>query len=229
VLIRSAGVVVPAHDEEDMLPACLESLHRAAARHDVPAIRIVVVADGCKDRTAEVAAAGGAEVVEVCEENPGAARAAGFERLLATTAVSPDHVWLATTDADSEVPHDWLSVHTRLGRAGWDGVAGTVVVRDWEPGRRDTARRLAARYGTLRDGHGHVHGANLSLSGRAYLRCGGFPRLALAEDHALVRRLVDLGLLVARPGGSPVVTSGRRNARARGGFGALLHSLDRAS
>src|SRR5215210_2811674 len=44
-------VIVPAHNEEDAIGACVESLLRQSRRPD----RIVVVADNCSDRTAEVA------------------------------------------------------------------------------------------------------------------------------------------------------------------------------
>lgn len=53
------AVVVPAHDEERDLGAALDSI-RAQLR---PGDRLVVVADNCTDRTAEIAGQGGAEVV----------------------------------------------------------------------------------------------------------------------------------------------------------------------
>ncbi|MDP4023747.1 glycosyltransferase family 2 protein [Methylobacterium sp. NEAU 140] len=55
------AVVVPAHDEEQTLGATLRSVH-AQMR---PADRLVVVAHNCSDRTAEIAARAGCEVV-VC-------------------------------------------------------------------------------------------------------------------------------------------------------------------
>jgi glycosyltransferase involved in cell wall biosynthesis len=45
------SVIVPAHNEEDYLGATLDALNR----QDYPAREIVVVANGCTDRTAEVA------------------------------------------------------------------------------------------------------------------------------------------------------------------------------
>ena len=35
-MIEAAGIVVPAHDEETLLPACLRALRRAARRLSVP-------------------------------------------------------------------------------------------------------------------------------------------------------------------------------------------------
>lgn len=54
-------VVVPAHDEEAVLGATLESL--AALDYPEHLRRIVVVADNCSDRTAEIAMARGADVL----------------------------------------------------------------------------------------------------------------------------------------------------------------------
>jgi glycosyltransferase involved in cell wall biosynthesis len=229
VLIRSIGVAVPAHNEEERVGACLQALRRATSKAGLPPARIVVVADDCTDATAAVARAAGVEVLEVAVRNAGAARAAGLDLIVTTTAVPLQELWLATTDADSRVPTDWLIGHSRWRADGWDAVAGTVVVEDWSAEQSRTATFFGRRYGTLRDDHPHVHGANLGLSGVAYGRVGGFPRLALSEDHALVAALTKCGLSVARTGGPPVSTSGRRDPRAREGFGAALLSMEEAA
>ena len=58
-MIEAVGVVVPAHDEEELLPACLAGLTEAAAMavEDRPGlrVRIVVAADACTDGTVAVA------------------------------------------------------------------------------------------------------------------------------------------------------------------------------
>jgi hypothetical protein len=62
-------VLVPAHDEEHTLPTLLRSLDRADSRE---AVRVVVIADNCSDRTAEVARLHGAEALERQElDRPG--------------------------------------------------------------------------------------------------------------------------------------------------------------
>jgi cellulose synthase/poly-beta-1,6-N-acetylglucosamine synthase-like glycosyltransferase len=53
-------VIVPAHDEEAGIAATLESLSRGLGEGQ----RILVVADNCSDRTAEIARARGAEAIE---------------------------------------------------------------------------------------------------------------------------------------------------------------------
>src|SRR6185503_340996 len=60
-------VLVPAHDEEECLPAALRSLAPELGEHD----RVLVVAHNCTDRTAMVARARGAEVVEARDSGTG--------------------------------------------------------------------------------------------------------------------------------------------------------------
>ena len=226
MLTEAIGVAVPAHDEQALLPACLAALGAAASQPGLPPVRIVVVADSCRDDTVSVARAAGAEVVEIGVRNAGAARACGLGLIAATSRVPLEQLWLATTDADSRVPPDWFARQLQYRADGWDAVVGTVVVDDWSAHREQTAHHFARHYGAARDEHPHVHGANLGLSGAAYRRIGGFPRLALAEDHALVAALTRCGLRIARPGDLPVITSARRDPRAAGGFGELLCSLE---
>jgi glycosyltransferase involved in cell wall biosynthesis len=225
VLIRSIGIVIPARNEEKRLPACLSAVKRSAGRPGMPPVRIIVVVDDSIDGSERVAAAAGAEVLPVNVRNAGAARAAGFGLLTSTSAVPLHQLWLATTDADSRVPPPWLDRHLQWQSDGWDAVVGTVVVEDWSEHSQETRRRFTEHYGPCRDGHPHVHGANLGLSAAAYCRVGGFPPEAVAEDHALVMALKRSGSRIARPGGFPVVTSARRTARAERGFGSLLCSM----
>ena len=55
------AVVVPAHNEAELLPRCLGSLK--AQSYPACLTRIVVVADNCADATADIALASGAEVM----------------------------------------------------------------------------------------------------------------------------------------------------------------------
>lgn len=58
--LPSITVVVPAHNEEDLIERCVRSCWEQTHRPD----EVIVVADSCTDRTAEVAARAGARVVE---------------------------------------------------------------------------------------------------------------------------------------------------------------------
>lgn len=225
-MITTVGVVVPAHNEEDLLPGCLAALHEAAARLDRIPVHLLVVADSCTDRTAEVARRGGAAVIEIEVRRVGSARAAGIAAVLrAAPGPDPAAIWLATTDADSRVPPGWLARQVALAGQGWDAVAGTITVSDWSGHPAHVPGAFAARYAHAGPGHPHVHGANLGFTAAAYLAAGGFQQRITAEDHALVQALVQAGRNVLRATDLPVVTSARRRARAPRGFGQLLASM----
>jgi hypothetical protein len=224
---EAAGVVVPAHNEEEFLPACLAALREAAGSARIP-VHLLVVADACTDETAAVAADHGAQVIRIRARNVGAARAAGMTALLRRTAgTDPAAVWLATTDADTIVPPGWL--RRQLGHAGqgWDVVLGTVTVTDWAGYPPHVAAAFAAMYGFGEGPHPHVHGANLGIRASAYLAAGGFRPLRTAEDHALLTAATEAGGRVLRAGDITVQTSARRRARAPRGFSHVLRALSR--
>jgi glycosyltransferase involved in cell wall biosynthesis len=225
-VIRAAGVVIPAHDEADLLPACLAAVRLAAAALAPVPVHLVVVADACTDQTAALARAAGATVLEIAARSVGAARAAGMREVLRRTAhLDPAQVWLASTDADTLVPPCWLARQARHATEGWEAVVGTVTVADWAGQPAAVPPRFLARYGTGGASHPHVHGANLGCTARAYLAAGGFAALRTAEDHGLVDALAAAGRAILRTTGVSVVTSARRRARAPHGFSHLLSTL----
>jgi glycosyltransferase involved in cell wall biosynthesis len=229
-VIRYIGVIVPAHNEQDLLPACLASLRRAARALPGTPVQLVVVADSCRDLTAQVARRGGASVVRVGARNVGAARAAGVREVLRQASqLDPADIWLATTDADSVVPPSWLRQQVCYASQGWDAVAGTIRVTDWSGYQQDTRSRFAAGYADGSGPHPHVHGANLGFRASAYLTANGFPAVPTAEDHALVGALTAGGSRVLRTRALPVVTSARHEARAPHGFSHYLAELDAAT
>jgi Glycosyl transferase family 2 len=227
-VIKAAGVVIPAHNEQDLLPGCLARVRRAARHAGVP-VHLVVVADACTDQTATVARAHGATVVEAGARCVGAARRAGVSQVLRSAChVDPAALWVVTTDADTLVPRWWLSRQLRYADRGWKGVVGTVMVEDWAGHPPRVQRLYDERYHAWREHHPHVHGANLGFTADAYLAAGGFRPLPTAEDHALVDDLVAAGVPLLRTTRIPVVTSARPRARAPRGFAGLLATLGTA-
>lgn len=226
---RSLAVVVPARDEEQLLPACLDAVDRAVAAlalaHPDVACRVFVVLDTCEDGTAEVVAGRpGVVAVPVSVGQVGAARDAGVRAAVRwSRGTDPARVWIASTDADTVVPPHWLTAQVALASEGHALVVGTV-----QPDPRDLtdAERALwwARHST-RDGHEHVHGANLGLSLEAYRAVGGFPHLPVHEDVELVGAVRRSGARWIAAGGLAAVTSGRRSARAPHGFAAYLDGL----
>jgi hypothetical protein len=226
-VIETVAVVVPAHNEEALLPACLTALGRAARQVSVP-VRVLVAADSCTDRTAAVARAHGALVISLRARRVGAARAAGMAEVLRLTAcagLDPAVIWLATTDADTVVPAGWLQRQVAHADQGWDVVLGTVTVADWSEHPPHAPAAFAARYESGDGPHLHVHGANIGIRASAYRAAGGFPPLRSAEDHALLAAVAEAGCSVLRADDVTVETSARRHARAPHGFSHLLRTL----
>lgn len=218
------GVVIPAHDEADHIAATVVAVQAAAAHAALAGepVQVLVVADACRDGTAAVAAACGAATLVLAARNVGLARHAGAQQLLAAGAR-----WLAFTDADSTVADDWLAAQLAL---QCDAVCGCVWVTDWQAHGEQApllAQAFAAQYHP-EEGHRHIHGANLGLSTKAYLRAGGFPALATSEDVALVRALEAAGVRVAYSALPRVWTSARIDHRAPLGFGDALRRLSSA-
>jgi len=223
------------HDEERELGACLRALDRAA-RHPLLAgieVRLAVVLDSCSDRSGDVAEAalGGSDAATLVEcrvRSAGAARGVGAEALRRTLpGRALDQVWVATTDADTLVPPDWLLRHVRAADAGADAVAGVVDVADWheQPAHVRQVFERWYRPAASLTSQSHVHGANLGVRASALAAVGGIPALALSEDHALVDRLTAIDAPILRTAAIRVTTSARREGRAQGGFSDLLRTL----
>ena len=225
-MIRRIAVIVPAANEEEHIGGCLSAIRAAAGclyrETGIPA-RVILVLDRCLDQTATIARRSArVELVTVSTGNVGAARRAGASRALAGPGRASE-LWLASTDADSQVPARWLTGMLAEARAGTHLVLGTVVPG---PGLGQARRRAWAGRHQLRDGHPHVHGANLGIRGDAYLALGGWPALPTGEDAELARRATAAGhVRIARSAAIPVVTSTRRSGRAPQGFSGYLGDL----
>ena len=214
------GIVIPAHNEELGIAACL-----AAARHAAchPAllgrrVHLLVVLDSCSDATEDIVASMGVSTLAIEARSVGVARAAG-----ATVMLEQGCTWLAFTDADSHVAPDWLVRQLAL---NVDAVCGTVSIHDWHqqlPGLRERYQ-LETGY-CDGDGHGHIHGANLGVCARAYQKVGGFMPLDEHEDVALIHSLLSFGAEVAFSAQPRVSTSARLLNRVSGGFGGLVQRL----
>jgi glycosyltransferase involved in cell wall biosynthesis len=212
------GVVVPAHNEEDSIGDCLIAIRQAAAHPHLAGreVQVLVVLDGCTDGTRAQVEALGEQTTSTNVRSVGYARAVGAAWLIERGAT-----WLAFTDADSRVSPEWLANQINL-RA--DAVCGTVSVHDWHLHPETVRERYEASY-VDRDGHRHIHGANLGVSTAAYLRAGGFPPLASNEDVALVDVLEMLGYRVAFSAQPRVSTSARLRNRVSGGFAGFIKTL----
>ena len=212
------GVVVPVDDEEALLGAGLDGLATAArAVSDRARVRVVVVLDACSDRGAQIAARYPVETLRVEARTVGRARRAGCAALL--EGDSPAW-WLATTDADSVVPREWLAAHLDALEDGCDALVGTIAVADWGEHPLCTRVRFDEDYQgdqlalNRRDRlHRHVHGANLGVHAGSYRAVGGFAPRPSGEDVDLVARLSRAGGRMRRTRDIPVRTSAHRRTR----------------
>lgn len=213
------GIVVPAHNEQALLKRCLDAL--ACAARDVErggeSVVILVVLDACTDRSLAIAQACDVQTLVINDGNVGCARRAGAAFMLDRGAR-----WLACTDADSQVPGNWLRQQLAFKA---DAVCGTVSIDQWHPDHGPAVRqRYQALYQSGED-HRHVHGANLGVCADAYRRVGGFRPLPAHEDVCLVEDLQRSGASIVWTALNRVRTSSRLDCRAQGGFGDYLKSL----
>jgi cellulose synthase/poly-beta-1,6-N-acetylglucosamine synthase-like glycosyltransferase len=122
--------VVPAHDEERLLPGLLESLKQLD--YPAPLYSVYVVADNCADRTAEVARAGGAVVYER-QDDQRVGKGYALQWLLRRIWERGEpHDAVVILDADSVVSSNFLRVMDVHLAHGEQTIQAYYAVRDPE-------------------------------------------------------------------------------------------------
>jgi glycosyltransferase involved in cell wall biosynthesis len=134
-------LVIPAYNEEALLPALLESVQASVAEwaHG-PASLEVIVANNCStDRTSEVALGHGARVVDVPVRGIGSARNGG--------AAAARGDLLCFVDSDSRIhPRTFGALTAAMDRPGVGGGATGVIPERWStPLRLLSAMTIPAR------------------------------------------------------------------------------------
>ena len=189
--------VVPAHDEEASIAATLHAIRAAAASAQVP-FELIVVDDTSSDRTAERAAAEGAQVLRIERRQIAAARNAGARAARGDTFVF--------VDADTLIGAD--VVRGLLRAIGAGAIGGGAAVRFDAPTPRWLDAVLPASIWVARQ---------LRITGGCFLFCrrdafeavGGFDEaLFAAEEIRLCRVLRARGDFVILR--EAVLTSGRK-------------------
>jgi GT2 family glycosyltransferase len=244
-----AAIAIPAHNEQDRLPACLAGL--AAQRLGADGwkgIAVLVLANNCSDDTvgrAQAMARGlpfglilRDVVLPVATAHAGGARRRAME--VAAAGVAEDGM-LLTTDADAVPDPGWLAGNLACLAAGADAVAGAIRLDSAEAAQlpavlRDQIR-AEERYGLLLDRlaslvdpdpldpwprHPRHSGASLALTRRAWDRIGGVPDQACGEDRAMVAALRRAGLRVRHAPEVRVTVSARLDGRAASGMAETL-------
>jgi cellulose synthase/poly-beta-1,6-N-acetylglucosamine synthase-like glycosyltransferase len=232
-MIGAVGVVIPARDERDGIVACVRSVLASLDRLP-PGVEsaVCVVADRCRDDTAELAARAGRGIVDVVSNRRsgtiGEVRALGVRRVRwSLSRHVAERIWLLSTDADTTVPPDWAVRHLELAGSGVHAVAGEAVLAGSPPIPATVTRRYSAVVAAERgpEGHGNVYAANLGVRADAYERVGGFAPIASGEDRDLWSRLCRTGHRCEYADEPTVLTSARTEGRAPGGLAALLAGL----
>lgn len=210
------SVVIPAHDEERVLPRLLERLAPAGDR-----LEIVVVANGCRDATADVARAAGVTVVELAEGSKVAALNAG-DRMV---SVFPR----AYVDADVEVDADALLALAERLRAGPELVASPRLRLDLSGATWPVRAYYAVWELSAFRRRGHIGSGIYALSAAGRSRFDAFPdvigddrfvqglftpseRVTVEEAEFVVRLPRTLRALLAR--GARIAAGNRELQRA---------------
>ena len=199
--------VVPAHNEEPLLPATLQAIHAAAAACAIK-YEIIVVDDGSTDRTAQVAADAGARVVSVQHRQISTTRNSGAR------AAQGDV--LVFVDADTMINRHVLSraIDTLAGGA----VGGGATVR-FDGHVPLYARNLIPLFMGMMRWMRWAAGCFVFCTRPAFEAAGGFDeRLFGAEEIALSVALKKIGRFVILR--ESVLTSGRK-LRTYSGFEVL--------
>jgi len=200
------SVVIPAFNEEKFIERTLVSL----MNQDFKDFELIVVDNNSQDRTGQIAERFGAKVVFEPKEGVGYSRQAGF-----MAAKAPI---IATTDADTIVPPNWLSKILK----GFESDPELVAFGGFHSLYNGPfLARFAVRYlifipwifDRIFSGGWTLSGANLAVRKKAFLQIGGFnTKLKLSEDADLSQRLRGVGR-VCLDMGFRVETSGRRYGR----------------
>jgi glycosyltransferase involved in cell wall biosynthesis len=179
------AVVVPARDEQDRLPTCLDSLAPFSAAGDT----IVVVDNGSRDATGTIARERGFETIVEPQAGRGRAVATGYR------AVRERASFVLVIHADMIVSPGTREALAAAIAASPESVAGALghriadrrlVFRAIEAGNRLRARFLRVPYG---DQAQFFRVAAIEAS-------GGFPSLDRYEDLELAFRLRRLGKVI---------------------------------
>jgi glycosyltransferase involved in cell wall biosynthesis len=240
---RLSVVAIPVRDEAKRIGGCLAAL----SRQSIPADHVVLLLNNCTDRSAEIVkqlpqAHQQVHIVE-CSLNrslasAGVARALAMKHAAALVDASrSEQAVILTTDADAEVPENWMEANLRAIEQGADAVCGMSVIDPLEALliprhlHQDDAREVA--YGRLLDEiasiilpvpgdprprHTEDSGASIAIRASMLRRVGGMPCLRSAEDRALIQRLRLMDARVRHDPGISVVVSGRVHGRAEGGM-----------
>jgi glycosyltransferase involved in cell wall biosynthesis len=197
------SIVIPAHNEEQFLPETLRAIKALNYKN----FEVIVVDNNSTDETAQIAKDYGAKLITESIKGVAAARHTGF--MVAKGSI------IASTDADTIVPSNWLNriadkFEGRPEMVAYGGLyslySGPLSARMAFP---DIAY-LAWCMDRLASGSWSLPGCNMAVRADAFKSIGGFNLSKdVMEDIDISRRLAKIGKVVMDQG-NIVQTSGRR-------------------
>jgi len=203
------SVIVAARNEVGPLQTCLDSL----LVQDFPAglSEILVVDDHSEDGTVAIARTKETQRLRVLElkDAPKAAdgKAPFSKKKALEWGIAHAHgEFILTTDADCEVPPDWMrNMAFAFEEKGWDCVAGPVVFKERESLFQrfltlDFLGMMLLTGGGYRGGLVHLaNGASFGFSMKAYQAVGGYTdnmHIASGDDLFLLHKIMARGFKV---------------------------------
>ena len=120
------SVIIPARNEEDFLPSCIEALKSSALKAKAQ-VEYIVVINRCTDRTEDIAREAGAKIVYCDQKNLSKIRNIGCQ------AASADI--LITIDADSLVSENMFQALNKVLKDKRNGAGGVLILPErWSLG-----------------------------------------------------------------------------------------------
>lgn len=195
------AVVIPAHNEEAVIAQTIKSVSNQTLPDHL--VDTYVVADHCTDRTADVARAAGAIVLERAQEphgRKGYALKWGFDHVIAG---GMRYDALAVFDADSWLDPGCLAAFTPLIAAGYPVLQGQKTIRNAEDTAFTALDDVNHRLADLLRGQAKTNlGLSARLMGdamcfsRAVIQRYGWPTESLVEDREFGLYLLLQGIRV---------------------------------
>lgn len=202
------SVIVPAHNEEQYIGKCLQAIRTAEEQTESGSVQIIAVANRCTDKTAEIAAQYGAEVIENQDKCIASIRNAGAKAAAGEI--------LVTVDADTCIaPETFTEIRTLLESGRYIG-GGAVPTFD----RASLGIAVSTFYVLLQmlpeiiRCRGMLSGAVFWCRKSDFDAVGGFdPSLVSLEDLDFAKRLRQYGKEQGKKYGtlkSKIYTSARK-------------------
>jgi len=162
-LIRLA-VVIPAHNEQDVIADCLDSL-LASGASEIP-YDVFVVADNCTDNTARIARSKGVSVMERHDEQH---RGKGHALEFAFHYLRRGYEAFVVLDADSVVPHGFLDHFRRAFSRGAKAVQCVYLVANPEESSATRLMDLSLRaFNKVRPSGRQFWGQSVGILGNGF-------------------------------------------------------------